>query len=539
MRIPRLPLYAQILLWFFVNLAVVGVAMALLARAQLRLGLDSLLAGNAGERLASLGRAVGGELRGASRETWDGVLERMGTAYGVALSLRNPGGEPMAGFKEPLPPRIYEILRQRVPRPPQPQPSPPYVSGPQRGRPHMFRPEQGPPWRRPVDPAAPMRDPGHIDPDKPPFPPPAPPDPSDRPVFFERDGDPPKYWAGILLKVPVEPRHGAGPILIVASPSLAAGGLFFEPGPWIIGGLGMIALSALIWIPFVRHITWQLAEMTRATERVAEGNFDARVAAGGGLELSRLADAINRMSRRLGNLVGGQRRFLGDIAHELCSPLARAQMAIGVLARKAPAEARGAISDVEEEMKQLSELVGELLSFSKAALRPDAVPRTDVPLGPLVEAVVRREAKGRDVKIDLGEGLCVNANEEMLSRALANVLRNAVRHAAAHGPIVVSAEERGGSTDLYVRDVGPGIPDEMLERVFEPFFRPEEARSRETGGAGLGLAIARTCLGAFGATITCRNRQPMGLEVVIHVPAPTKPPAQGLADDAARARPTV
>lgn len=516
MRKPRLPLYAQILLWFFVNLAVVGIVMALLLRAQLHLGLDSLMGGNAAQRLMSLGRAVSGELNGSPRENWDQVLERMGGAYGIALSLRNLSGEPVAGFREPLPPKVIEAMHRRLPRPPQMPAPPPIGNGPPGGRPRMFRQEKGPPWRRPVEPMPAGREGDRMDFERHVQPPNHMPGPGERPVFFARDGNPPKYWAGVMVEPSPERRLPGGAVLIIASPSLAAGGLFFEPGRWIIGGLGMIVLSALIWIPFVRHVTAQLAEMTLATEKIAEGNFDVRVASGGGVELSRLAGAINRMSGRLGNLVQGQRRFLGDIAHELCSPLARAQMAIGVLSGRLP-DARRLVSDVEDELKQLSNLVGELLSFSKAALKPDAAPRTQVNLASLAEAVLRREAKGADVRIAINDGLCADANEEMLARALANVVRNAVRHAAAGGPIVIQAEPAGESIDLCIRDSGPGIAEEMLDRVFEPFFRPEEARSRETGGAGLGLTIARTCLTAFGATISCRNRQPHGLEVVIRL----------------------
>ncbi|MCC6352836.1 MAG: HAMP domain-containing protein [Verrucomicrobiae bacterium] len=518
MKRAGLPLYSQILLWFFVNLAVVGLGFVLLIRAQLDLGLDSLLGGHAGERLMALGRAVAGELRGLPRERWDGVLERLGGAYGVGISLRGPGGEPMAGSRDPLPPRVAEAMRRRMPGPPQPLPAPPPGGAPQLGRPPHFRPEDGPKRRPQFEGGPPPRDGGKREPGLPVPEPRVPPGPVGRPMFFVRDGEPPRYWAGIPLVLGPESRVGAA-MLLVTSPTLAAGGLFFDTGPWILGGLGVIGLSALIWVPFVRRVTRRLGEMTKATERIAEGHFDAGVEVAGGDELSRLADAINRMSARLGSLVQGQRRFLGDIAHELCSPLARARVAIGVLAQKGGADGARSVADVEEEMEQLSGLVSELLSFSKAALRPDTVPRSAVALGPLVEEAVRREAKGCDLRVEVPDGLCADASAEMLARALANVLRNAVRYAAGDGPIELIAEPRGDAVELRVLDAGPGIPEEMLERVFEPFFRPEEARTRETGGAGLGLAIARTCLGAFGATIFCRNRKPRGLEVVIRLRA--------------------
>lgn len=516
MRAVRLPLYLQILLWFFVNLAVVGLGLALLMRAQFDLGLDSLLSGNAGERLAALGRVVGGELRGRPREEWDGVLERLGGAYGVSLSMRGPAGEPMGGFREPLPPKVVEMMRRRLPGPPHPVPGPMVGGSPPPGRAPEFRPEEGPGRRPPMELGPPPKPGLRKDRGKGGAEPRPVPMATGRVAFFLRDGEPPRYWAGIPMVLGHEARPNGG-MLVVSSTSLAAGGLFFEARPWVLGGLGVIAVSALIWIPFVRRVTRRLGEMTRATERVAEGDFDVRVEADGGDELSRLAGAINRMSSRLGNLVHGQRRFLGDIAHELCSPLARARVAVGVLGRKADADAATAVADIEEEMEQLSSLVHELLSFSKAALRPGAVSVKAVDVRAVVEGVVRREAKGCEVRVDLPAGLMVDANEEMLSRALANVLRNAARYAASDGPIEVVAGRRGDAVEIVVRDSGPGIPGDMLERVFEPFFRPEEARTREGGGTGLGLAIARTCLSAFGASISCRNREPRGLDVVIRV----------------------
>ena len=110
------------------------------------------------------------------------------------------------------------------------------------------------------------------------------------------------------------------------------------------------------------------------------------------------------------------------------------------------------------------------------------------------------------------------ANEGLLLRAIANVLRNAIRYAGEAGPITVSAERDGSQVAITIADRGPGLPDEELEQVFTPFYRPDTARTRETGGSGLGLAIVRTCVEACGGTVTCRNGRP-GLEVVMRLGA--------------------
>ena len=111
------------------------------------------------------------------------------------------------------------------------------------------------------------------------------------------------------------------------------------------------------------------------------------------------------------------------------------------------------------------------------------------------------------------------SHPDYLFRSLANILRNAIRYAGDAGPIVVSASEKGGVVSIIVADNGPGIPASELEEVFKPFYRPEFARQRETGGVGLGLAIVRTCVEACGGTVKCRNRSPKGLEAEIRLPA--------------------
>jgi two-component system sensor histidine kinase CpxA len=122
------------------------------------------------------------------------------------------------------------------------------------------------------------------------------------------------------------------------------------------------------------------------------------------------------------------------------------------------------------------------------------------------------------VETHLDERTDVLAHPEYLFRSLANVVRNAIRYAGDFGPIVISAQEKDGMVSITVADQGPGIPEAELESVLKPFYRPELARQRETGGVGLGLAIVQTCIEACGGTIHCRNRSPKGLEVEIKLP---------------------
>src|SRR6202000_411277 len=118
----------------------------------------------------------------------------------------------------------------------------------------------------------------------------------------------------------------------------------------------------------VRGITRSISRMTRATEKIAEGNFDVRTQVRRQDELGFLSEAINRMAERLPGVVSGQKRFLGDIAHELCSPIARIQVALGILEQRADEKQKAYLQDLREEVEQMSGLVNELLSFTKASM---------------------------------------------------------------------------------------------------------------------------------------------------------------------------
>ena len=132
--------------------------------------------------------------------------------------------------------------------------------------------------------------------------------------------------------------------------------------------------------------------------------------------------------------------------------------------------------------------------------------------------MVGREAEPSDqVHIQIAEDLQALADPDLLSRALANLIRNALRYAGGTGPVMVSARSQDNGVTLTVADSGPGVPESTLQQIFDPFFRIESSRSRDTGGIGLGLAIVKTCVEACQGTVTARNRQPSGLEVEIRL----------------------
>jgi two-component system sensor histidine kinase CpxA len=236
------------------------------------------------------------------------------------------------------------------------------------------------------------------------------------------------------------------------------------------------------------------------------------------------------MTGRLDGFVSGQKRFLGDIAHELCSPLARMEMALGILEHRTPPDLRERLGDVRDEVREMSSLVNELLAFSKAGLQGAAATSCEpVELAPLLQAAVAREAPEARVTVDAPPGLAVSAASSLLSRAVGNVLRNAMHHAGAAGPVEITAtrmplqHESGALREvrLVIADHGPGVPAEALPKLFDPFYRVDEARTRETGGVGLGLAIVKSCVQACGGSVTAQARPDgtPGLVIEFRLPA--------------------
>jgi two-component system, OmpR family, sensor histidine kinase CpxA len=477
MRI-RFPLLGQILGWFFLNLSVLGVVFFVVFHFQLRLGLDSLLAGRAGERIRAVSEVIVGELRNKPIFDWGGVLKNFQSAYKVELYLFRNDGTQAAGEPVALPADVAEKVTERR-----------SGAGLGRGPP----PGRGMSRRLEVMASTPQ------------------------PTFLLHSGQPRHYWVGVRLPLTDESQPRPCPIiLLLASHSLRAGGLFFDVTPWVVAGLGALIFSVLFWLPLVRSVTRSIFQMTTATEQIAQGRFETRVSETRSDELGRLGQAINRMAERLSGFVTGQKRFLGDTAHELCSPIARMQVALGILEERADETRKGHLADLREEVEQMAGLVNELLSFSKAGLQGKPIELQPVNLASVVRRVLSREAPSEgQVGVQVEEGLAVLAEPELLARALGNVVRNAVRYAGHAGPIQLAAARKHGAVTISVADQGPGVPESSLQQIFDPFFRSESSRSRETGGMGLGLAIVKTCVEACQGSVTARNRQPSGLAVEI------------------------
>jgi two-component system sensor histidine kinase CpxA len=323
----------------------------------------------------------------------------------------------------------------------------------------------------------------------------------------------------LLARAPLKLDPPGSPVtLVLGSDTLSAGGLFVDLSPLALSGLAALILSIFFWLPLVRSITHSIARLRDATVSIAEGKFDVRVDEQRRDELGTLGSAINTMSERLAGLVHGQRRFLSDVAHELCAPIARLQVALGILEARANPADRERLLDLREEVDHMAGLVNELLSFSRAALGAQKVQLGPVNVLGCLEKAIRREAGGTDrIEIVCPPELTVRADVDLLQRVVGNLVRNAIRYAGDAGPITVTGSAHADEVRIDVADCGPGVPPESLNQLFDPFYRVDTARTRETGGLGLGLTIAKTCVASCRGTILAWNRQPSGLCVSVRL----------------------
>ncbi len=478
---PRIPLWTKILLLAAGNLLALTVIFLVFARVQLHMQFNSLLFG-AQDRVVSLARQFTLDLEDTPAQDCDELLARYKRMYGVNFYLFEVPAAQIGGLQVDLPQPVLDEMRKPPPRRQDPPPPPRESADP-----------EGPP---------PGRDPGR--------------GPRSGPQLFTvSTTGPATYWVGARIPIReagAEDQHPG--ILLMSAPSFIGTPLFFDYRPWLLIAGAVVVVFVLWWLPFIRALTRAVTQMSKVTEQIAEGRFDHALPENRGDELGVLASGINRMAGRLSGFVFGQKRFLGDIAHELCAPIARIQFALGVLEHRTEP---GTVDDLQEEVRQMSSLVSELLSFSKAGMQQTARPLVSVDIARIVAEALSREGVKAEIAID--NGLTAMADAESLSRAIANLLRNAVRYAGEAGPVALTAHREGQEVSIKVTDHGPGLPEEEVERVFTPFYRVETSRSRESGGVGLGLSIVKNCVEACKGSVRCRNRVPSGLEVEIRLAA--------------------
>lgn len=296
--------------------------------------------------------------------------------------------------------------------------------------------------------------------------------------------------------------------------------------------VGLVGAAFCYWL--ARYLTSPVAKLRAATQELARGNLSVRVTPALGSrrdELTYLGEDFDQMAEQIEALINSQRRLLGDISHELRSPLARLNVALELARQRAGAGAASALERIQREAENLNEMIGQLLALTRLEARLEggaqAVEKAQFDLAELVrqiadDAEFEARSRNRSVNLKSIERCLVTSNYELLRRAIENVVRNAIHYTRDGTSVEVELrlnahESSEGTALITVRDHGAGVPEDALADIFRAFYRVDDARDREAGGAGLGLAIAERAVRLHGGTVTVMNVQD-GLVVTISLP---------------------
>jgi signal transduction histidine kinase len=331
----------------------------------------------------------------------------------------------------------------------------------------------------------------------------------------------------VTVRVP-QARNAGWPLCLIAT---------LGPRPHILG-----VLPASFWalLPFVelltcavvsfflaRYLARPIGRIRAAAAAFAAGDLTARAGNCLGRRRDEAADLVrefDRMADRVAASMQAQQRFIGDVSHEIKSPLARLSMALGLARREAGEVAGPQFDRMERELETVSRLVRELLVLS--SLQGSTVPSRSAPVD--LSAVLREAAddltfewheRAQAIRlISPSTPVWVAGDAELLRRVIENVLTNALFYTPDGTAVEAILDRSGECVRLVVRDRGPGVPPAALPHLFEPFYRVDQARARNTGGVGLGLAICKRAVELHGGRITATNTVP-GLAVRIELPA--------------------
>ncbi|MDX1562488.1 MAG: ATP-binding protein [Gammaproteobacteria bacterium] len=285
-----------------------------------------------------------------------------------------------------------------------------------------------------------------------------------------------------------------------------------------------IIMAALTSLLLARSFSSPIARLQRATRALAAGALETRVGSPFNQrkdEVGTLARDFDSMAGQMQALITDKETLLRDVSHELRSPLARIRVALALAQRKANDPAQPDLERIEQETERLDHLVGQILTLAR--LRTAAPEHPDeVDLEQLLRDVIddaKFEHPEAEIGFDASPVPTVRGSCDELASAIENVLRNALIHAGENHQVQVSLAAVRGNAVIKIADDGPGVPDDQLKRLFEPFYRVDASRDHQQSGYGLGLAIASRIVEKHGGTITAANRPAGGLEICFELPA--------------------
>lgn len=294
------------------------------------------------------------------------------------------------------------------------------------------------------------------------------------------------------------------------------------PPPGIQIAIALLA-SLLFSAVFATYLSRPIRHLRQISNRLAEGDLNARVSPLIGCrndELSDLGKDFDFMATHLQTLLNSQRQLLHDVSHELRSPVARMRLAVGI-AQQQPDKVAMALGRIEREAERLDELLGQILTLARLESGLSNDGKEKVSIDELLEEIIQdvsfeAQASGRTIEYRADIKAEVEGQRELLRRAFENVIRNAIKYTADASAVEIRLTGESHKPTIRIRDHGPGIPEEELGKVFQPFYRlPAEKDKSQASGYGLGLAIAQRALHKHAGTLELSNAPGGGLLVRI------------------------
>ncbi len=293
--------------------------------------------------------------------------------------------------------------------------------------------------------------------------------------------------------------------------------------PWFF--LIYLIVSSLLCFLLAWSISRPIKLLQAITHKVASGQSISAVELLGNRndEFYHLASDFDVMSEKVMATISTQKQLLSDISHELRSPLARMQITLGLLEKKEGEKSSEYIQRLEKECSRIDEMLEQLLNI--AALERGQVHESSVviDIDSMLEDIIKDaafEASEKEVNINshLESAVRINGYFQLLYSAIENIIRNAIRYSENNSSIKIVSQLNVGTVLIQVEDNGPGVEPESLSKIFDPFYRTDSARTREKGGAGIGLAIAARAIQVHKGLITAENKEPHGLRVNVSIP---------------------
>ena len=294
--------------------------------------------------------------------------------------------------------------------------------------------------------------------------------------------------------------------------------------------LGVLLVGTIFCFLLARHIADPVVQLSKAAGRIADGGFDARSDKSIRLrrdEIGHLGISFDRMAERIEALVRGQQRLLGDVSHELRSPLTRLSVAEGLLRQCPPEERTEYLDRIELEVEHLDQLIGQLLTLARIDSGSDSSRKERVELVSLIQEIAvdgnfEAQTKGCAVRVDAEDSCITMGAREQLRRAIENVVRNAIRYTEAGTDVSITIRKQSvselSSVMIQVSDHGPGVAREHVQKIFLPFYRVATVNGEPAGGAGLGLAITERIVRMHGGDVKAANATDGGLVVQLELP---------------------